>query len=214
MKLIPPLILAGFLTAASTTAVDGAPAPAEAYFPAEFATEVSCPGALPMKMAIMNAFTNAWYSGHLRAAGEPSLYAARSAMTAGEQTVRFTYLPSFGPPVIVRIAFSASGEARLIAKQLSGAGGYAPGIIARQVDRQLSAGETARVQKLLADPTLTPPPAPNCGPPGNDGSQWIIERIDARGYHFRDEWSPRKGVVLTFGLAMLELTGWKGANAG
>ena len=44
---------------------------------------------------------------------------------------------------------------------------------------------------------------------GLDGAVWLIEGVDARGYHFVERWSPEAGGVHDVGLMMLRLTGWK-----
>ena len=79
--------------------------------------------------ATISKVENDWYPQHWDAAGEPSLYErSRAATTAGTSTLRFTWLPTFHHPVIVRIERSGK-EAKLVAKQLSGEGGYEPGIV-------------------------------------------------------------------------------------
>lgn len=159
---------------------------------------------------VISDFERRWYSGHLHAAGEPSLYApdGRPERTA----VRFTWLRSFDPPITVRVEGIGSASAHIVAKELTGAGGNAPGKIGTTVDRSLTDVEAKMLQELLADAPITGvsvPPSTRkaCGPRMLDGAEWIIEVADQDGYHFAKEQSPRAGAVRRLGLALLVLTG-------
>jgi hypothetical protein len=197
------------MQAAST----GTPA---AYFPPSLSVPVpSCRfGTKVVKSPVLSEFAARWYSDHLQAAEEPSL-SERPVLSEQPEgsVIRFTWLRSFDPPIVVRVEGHESGSPRLIAKQLSGAGGYAPGKIAATIDRPLTASETQELHKLLSDTRLAQPlpsgsTLKRCGPPGLDGAEWIVEVVNRRGYHFAKDWSPRAGDVRQVGLAMLALTGW------
>lgn len=159
-------------------------------------------------MPIVSAFENKWFSSHLLAAKEPSLFQASRNSRASYDAIRFTWLRSFDPPVIVRIEGINSASARLIAKQLSGAGGYDPGTISKHTERQLTREEIRRMRELLMRTRLTSLPAKDCAL-GTDGSEWLIEVADRSGYHFINRWSPERGEVREFGIAVLKLTGWQ-----
>jgi hypothetical protein len=152
-----------------------------------------------------------WYSKHLRAAGEPSLFeASRSPRPPGAATYRFTWLRSFHHPVVIRVETGSNGEARLIAKELSGHGGYGPGEIRRHMQRKLSPDETRRLGSALAATRLLTWPARDCsGIIGLDGAHWIVEARDRTGYHLVDRWSPERGPMREVGELMLGLTGWQ-----
>jgi hypothetical protein len=152
-----------------------------------------------------------WYSRHLRAAGEPSLFEApRSPRPAGAATYRFTWLRTFHHPVVIRVEVERGRRARLVAKELSGHGGYDPGEITRHVERKLSPDEARRLGSVLAATRLLTWPARDChGLLGLDGSQWIVEARDRTGYHLVDRWSPEGGPIREVGELMLRLTGWQ-----
>jgi hypothetical protein len=152
-----------------------------------------------------------WYSRHLRAAGEPSLFEAPpSPRPAGAATYRFTWLRTFHHPVVIRVEVERDGRARLIATELSGYGGYDPGKIARRMERKLSSDEARRLGSALAATRLLTWPARDChGLLGIDGSQWIVEARDRAGYHLVDRWSPESGPMREVGQLMLGLTGWQ-----
>jgi hypothetical protein len=166
----------------------------------------------PFRQPVIGDTENPWFSGQLRAAREPSLYAmSRARSHAGKDTIRFTWLPSFHHSVIVRIDRSGS-SARLIAKQLSGHGGYAPGDIARTVDRPLTSAERRELADLLDREQLFAQTVDPCEMPGLDGAEWLFEDARGNGYRFVKSWSPGQGPARNFGMFMLRLTGWKFAN--
>ncbi len=183
------------------------------YFPspAELpATPCSAPSdrfVPPADKGAVSEFENSWYSRHLAAAKESSLYRqARGRSPAA--TLRFTWLPTFTHPVVVRVEWNAGRHGRLVAKQLSGAGGYDPGTIARTIDRSLTAGEAAKIKALLARTRFFALPVTACDR-GLDGSEWLFERTDRAGYSLVKRWSPERGPARQLGETLLGLTGWK-----
>lgn len=164
----------------------------------------------------MDESRSAWYSSHLRAAGEPRLgETARLHRADGVTVLRFTWLRTFDAPVIVRVEAIAGGGFQLIGKELSGAGGYDPGRMAREVRRQLSEEEAAGLSTLLRQTrVLDLPPAENCPVQSDgtliirgDGAHWILEANGPDGYRFIDRWSA-EGAVREVGLHLVGLTGW------
>lgn len=175
----------------------------QGYFPASlYEKRVRCglfgPGS---RREVMNDFTASWYGRHLEAAGEAPLFAAP------EPVLRFTWLRTFQAPVIVRLNTAPDGTITMTATELSGAGGYEPGDVARRVERPLSAQETAALARTLNDTRVLEQPPADCRW-GMDGDQWIIESGGPGGYRFLDRWSPEGGPVRALGLLMLGFTGW------
>ncbi|WP_332660519.1 hypothetical protein [Brevundimonas sp.] len=165
---------------------------------------------------VMDDFRSDWYSSHLRAAGEPRLgQGAPAYQTGGVGVLRLTWLRSFDAPVIVRVEATTDHRLKLVGKELSGAGGYEPGRVARKVERLLSADETAHLTALLADTrVLDLPPVEDCPAQADgsiigraDGARWIIEANGSDGYRFIDRWSA-EGPVRALGLRLIGLTGW------
>ncbi|MDH7971271.1 hypothetical protein QH494_03685 [Sphingomonas sp. AR_OL41] len=180
------------------------------FFPPNYAEmAVNCPtddGKEDRTIHFLSSFEQEWFSKHLRAADETPLYSATASSTA-KRVVRFTWLRSFSPPVTVRLTERKDGGWHLVAKQLSGRGGYDPGTVDKVVDRALSATEAANLEGLMSRAAL-PDLSGDCEI-GVDGAQWIIERSDAKGYHFINRWSPSDGPVRKVGLFLLNLTGWR-----
>lgn len=190
----------------STTTIQG-----KDYFPPSFVeNEIACDNEnVSSRIPIISEFERKWYSTHLQAAGEPSLYlTARTSREVDQVSLRFIWLRSFHPPVIIRIEGHRYGAMYIIAKQLSGAGGYDPGYVVKQLDRPLTDGEIDQVRTTLDRANPSQIASVECEI-GFDGAQWIFEIVDGQGYHFFNRWSPRKGEVRDLGIFFLRLTGWK-----
>ena len=199
-------------TIAIALAASGAAADSPVYFPAAFTKPtVSCDfGAGETKpIEIVSDFESRWYSDQLAAAQEPSLYLESTRWKDGDgETLRFTWLRSFHAPVFVRVVGLGTQRPRLIAEQLSGKGGYEPGAISERLERPLSPSEAEAVELTLSKTKVLTAPPKLCDI-GLDGAAWIIEGVDAGGYHFVVRWSPERGEVHDVGLKLLSLTGWK-----
>lgn len=186
--------------------------PAQQYFAPELwkTTGAACEDLDPPDRGgiAMNDFEADWYSAHLRAAGEPSLYLASRAAPAGEaKSYRFTWLPTFHPPVIVRVDELSGGGMRLTAKRLTGSGGYGPGRIGERVDRMLSAAETSELKRVLTAGDVFKLAPGGCRG-GSDGSRWILEANDHGAYRYVNRWMPNAGPVRESGMLLLGFTGW------
>lgn len=130
-------------------------------------------------------FINDWYSKHLAAMNEPSLYddANRTAVI-----YRFTFLPSFAPPLVVRIEHRDTGDF-LTFKKLSGMGGYEPGVIAAHFVRPVSREEWEVVDAAVTAAGIPQMPNDverNCF----DGEEWILETRIRGAYSIATRTSP------------------------
>jgi len=205
------MVRRGAMLATLMTLLGALPQPLAAqtrYFPPPYPERmVPCsPSPKSDGAPVVSEFENHWYSQHLSAAAEPSLYEAGRRSRNGD-VVRFTWLRTFDPPVIVRVEGLGSASPHLIAKQLSGAGGYEPGTVSKQIDRHLSRVEATALKHMLLRTNVFDLPAIECSG-GMDGAEWIIEGAGKSGYRFVDRWSPQRGNVRETGLALLKLTGW------
>ena len=168
-----------------------------------------CGTLAPNADRVASTGSEGWYAPHWRAAEEPLLASsARGEGADGRRVVRFTWLPTFDAPVIVRLSTDVSGITTMTATQLTGQGGYEPGGVARRVVRQLTAAERARVDAMIRDSRVFDQRPTLCSA-GLDGSEWIAEAVDGSGYHYVDRWSPEDGPSRVFGMHMLGLTGWR-----
>jgi hypothetical protein len=159
--------------------------------------------------AAVDGFENRWFSQHLTAAKEPSIYLAaqRAAPPPGLSTFRFTWLRSFHTPVFIRLHVTDDGKYHMVAKELSGAGGYQPGTLKRMIVRDLLPTEAQQFQQLIRKSDFFKLPPSDCSL-GADGAEWVFEGIDQKGYHVLTRWSPKEGPARDVGEFLLRLSGW------
>ena len=150
--------------------------------------------------AHVDEFRTHWFCAHLLAAGEGKLQ--------GEETYRFTYLPTFHHPRVVRVTHGSSGWT-LRAVVLSGQGGYKPGNVARSAERKLTQAKARLLLQRLEDAGVWEPD-PVQKEVGLDGSMWLLEAKRGVRYQFHEVWSPEANTAPQYRKAceyMLELAG-------
>ena len=179
---------------------------ASGYFPESYGEpQVDC-GRSNGPIALVGETEQEWYPRQWRAAREPSFYLMAGQETSPEFALRFSYIPSFTPSVFIRVQSDGDGL-RLIAKVMSGAGGYDPGTINRSREVRLSSEQAAELRRILAEGELFSE-APDSCPFGFDGSKWIFEVIDIHEYKMVKRWSPNSGAGFDLGQHLLRLSGW------
>lgn len=124
-----------------------------------------------------------WYSRHLAAMGEPSLYAMRGRH---RQAIRFLLLPTWDHPIAIRVE-RGPGGVTLTRRVLSGQGGYDPGRLASETTRALRPEDWRAIESALRDARFFEQPATS--QLGRDGTQWIVEVVDGDRYHVVDRWT-------------------------
>lgn len=201
------------LVLAAATADVGRSEPYQAfksgYFPLALERRFIVCSIFPVpRQPILSGFEDSWYSKHLTAAREPTLYRdPRAVGVVPSASLRFTWLRSFDAPVIVRVE-TQGNRTRLFAKRLSGAGGYGPGEVDRTVERDLTSREIGSLNRTLARVRLFAQPMADCNM-GCDGAEWIFEGADGSGYHFMSRWSPQHGPAKAIGDLLIKHTGWR-----
>lgn len=156
----------------------------------------------------LSTFESEWYGKELRAADEPSLL--KRAYTGHADSLRFLWLRSFDPAVVVRIEGLGGSAPQLTAVEFDSADRYGPLKIHRRIARTLTGAEAAELRRrLIAQNPLALPIGSNPCEGGIDGSQWIIERAAGHRYKMVNAWSPERGPIYAAGVVMLHLTGWK-----
>ena len=151
----------------------------------------------------LGAFVQCWYTEQLAAMGEPALFAHGAA--GSDTIVRFTWLRTFHPGIAVRVTREAAGVS-IAAVELDGAGGYAPGTVARRTNRILSSAEWQGVLRAASAADVWRAPSRD-SISGLDGAEWVVETRTSRGYHLVARWSPTGGPYRELGLALLRLGG-------
>ena len=147
-----------------------------------------------------------WYSKHLQAAGEPSLWSL-SRRDREATAFRFLWLPSFHHAVCVRIARKGNG-AILRAIVLDGLGGYDPGQVAIDKSVELDERRWQAFERHLESAAFWTIPTKDPGESGSDGDQCIIEGVKSGVYHIVDRWEPDPAYTALC-RSMLDLTGLK-----
>ena len=135
--------------------------------------------------------------------GEPSL---SCGAPAAKEAYRFVWLRTFHRPIAVRLTHEGGGP-RLVAVELTGAGGYDPGRIAGRAEKILTESDWRALSAALAKIHFWSMPS-RLAKPGIDGSRWIIEgfRFNSQ-YHVVDRWTPEAGPYREAGLLFLTLAG-------
>ena len=152
-----------------------------------------------------NQFRNNWYSKHLRAMNEESLYSPDNEWV---ESYRFLSLRSFHNPIAVRIW--KCGSVRFVSvKVLDGAGGYEPGELKVDRKRELTPEEWSGFMRHLDDSCYWQLPTRDDSVAGLDGSQWIFEGVKGGRYHVVDRWTPQNGSYRELCLYALKLSGLK-----
>lgn len=219
LLLLLPIVLASCDAPTAQVATDdgkvladrvGLPVSPVSYFPPPSEQpHIKCEyGRGPRAEPIVDEFANRWFSQHLTAAEEPSLYlAAHRPGFDRPFTLRFTWLRSFHAPVFIRLERLGEEKYKLTAKELSGAGGYAPGTLKRRVERELSRDEARKLRQILSRSHLIHLRPKTCEM-GCDGAEWVFELVDQQGYHILTRWSPDHGPVRETGEFLMGLSGW------
>lgn len=149
------------------------------------------------------------YPEFLEAASEESLYKlSQKPISGSDYTLRFTWLRTMHHPVII-LVIRRGKSFTMIAKELSGQGGYEPGKIQRTVVRPLAAASARKFQAVLESKGLFDQLPGFCGVGGLDGSRWLFEIADKHGYRIVQRSTPSEGPAHDIGMLLLDLTGWQ-----
>jgi hypothetical protein len=134
----------------------------------------------------LHTFSDRWYVPHLLAMKEQPLYPP-----VPDQPVlyRLLFLPTFEQPSLVRLT-EAVGIWRAVCKRTDGQGGYSPGRLVGEAERELSRADAKRFTRLL-DRVAFWEMRSFEDSAGADGSQAVLEGVKAGKYHVVDRWSPR-----------------------
>jgi hypothetical protein len=157
----------------------------------------------------LNPGVEDWLSVPLREIDEPSLY--RQPPTDGTTTLRFTFIPSFSPPIAMRIDDLHGPRPRFTATRVLGQIRLVLG--PNRQTRELSPSEVqpiidhvgrSQILDLMPDSCIT----------GIDGGISIIESAGPDGYRFINRWGVHHGPVHELGWLMYQLTGWPEGDEG
>lgn len=179
------------------------------YFsPESLKAGATCPGKPGDGEPAVDDFRAEWYAKVWRAADEPSLYLqSQEAKASSRRTYRFTLLPSFRSPAIVRLDERPDGRFRMTATRLFSPEPTAPGHRTTRIERILTVAESQGILNQLENSKVMSL-APAVCDQGADGSHWIIEGIEGGQLHYADRWAPEAGPIRDVGIGFLALAGW------
>jgi hypothetical protein len=179
---------------------------AKGYFPPNFGKPEQVCGDSNPPLPVIGEVEAAWFPRQWEAAKEPSFYRLSLQKPPPEFALRFSYIPSFTPSIFIRVHKKGS-DYQLIAKTMSGAGGYDPGTISMSKEMRLSKLQVRELERLLEDGKFFIPPPVECGMGHFDGSEWVFEEVSNSGYKMVKHWSPEKGSAHDLGTYLVELSG-------
>jgi hypothetical protein len=137
------------------------------------------------------------------------------ATNPSAEIYRIFIIPTFYHPLSIRVEKSG-GDYLLVAKRLSGQGGYGWGTLKGEKKRKLSEREWRSLLNLLNETSFWSLPTGDKEFEPNekgevticlDSTSWILEGVSGGKYHVVDRYSERKGVK-EVGLYMVMLTKW------
>lgn len=202
---------------------DGAEAKAQqnAFFPEGFAEEPTSDECGTVRPRLSEIETE-WYPSQWQAACETPLLDTKQAVEGDAFTLRFSYLPSFDHPLFLRLE-KREERHLLIIKEMTGAGGYEPGIISRSKEVELSNDDLRfvykKLEELRADRAAEAARLAREGPKDIcfgtlDGTMWILEVVEEGQYDMFEFNSPNKGALYELGTLLLDKSGWVPTDSG
>ncbi len=118
--------------------------------------------------------------------GEPALSQLDDQVA---EAYRFLWLRTFHQPVALRLQ-STGGLKTLVVKQLSGAGGYQPGVLVVDAVIEIEDQDWDAFKRLLDHSNYWQLSETNEAVSGADGASWVLEAVRDGQYHIVDRWSP------------------------
>ncbi len=149
-----------------------------------------------------NDFKVQWYSKHLAALTEESLWEKRSVKDLF--VYRFISLPTWSNPTSITFNPNEDGTGMLIVKKTDGHGGYGPGKLVYNKTINLDKNQSNEVLNQFIKINFWKLPTEG-GIQGDDGTQWIIEGVKDGQYHVVDRWVTKDSDVYGVGITLLKL---------
>jgi hypothetical protein len=143
-----------------------------------------------------------WYSRHLAALQEPSLWRAREETS--RHCYRFLWLRAFHAPIAVRLEIDPSETGLLVVKMTNGQGGYEPGDLVLDRTVPLAREQATDFLVYLAKASFWEMPVRDPTRLGLDGAEWVIEGIRDRRYHVVSRWCPDEGPYRDAALTLVQ----------
>ena len=133
----------------------------------------------------LDDFRIAWYSKHLAAMDEPSLWRT----PPNTEIYRVLWLRTFDAPMVFRLIIKPDRSSKLVTKRTNGQGGYEPGRVVINKATQIDKEETQILLATLVRIKFWGAQTNETGLGGFDGARWIIEGVKNGKYHVVDRWA-------------------------
>lgn len=177
--------------------------------PAEGATgRTSCIDyrGVPRDMTMFEGWERGALTRELTRANEPSLYLAALEGRDERRALRFTWVRDRDPTLVVRVEYSADGNAVLYANEGEGRSWRESSGSRRQLVRRLTAIELSQLEHLMNTRRPMESAAAYCDRPLHAGP-WVLETLDGRDHQIINQPDPSKAVS-EVSFYLLSLTGW------
>jgi len=165
------------------------------------------PGGVFSEYPDLSDFRSRWYAKHLRAMSEPSLLDAAKNKSA--DSYRFLWLPTFRQPIAIRLAIRSDGTAQLTGIEMTGKGGYDPGLVATIEIVEISQDQIHQFRGLLQTTeywSMLTVDSKLHEESIRDGDEWVLEGVRDGRYHVVARVSPRNGTYREACLYLLSLS--------
>ncbi len=162
--------------------------PAGALFPPDPESEI-------------DPFLREWFSSALVRLGEPSLSCGQST----DETYRLLMLPSWGPPLAIRVTMAEPYT--MTATTWDGRGHETAGTHLEQATKSLTGSERRKVIDAIAESSFWSEPTLELDRAVYDGAEWIFEVRSGRRYHVVYRTSPESGAFRKLSLAVMDVAG-------
>lgn len=153
-------------------------------------------------------FVNIWFTTQLVGLNETSLFDQAQAST--NLVFRFLWLRSFHKPVVIRIEKNETNKLKIVAKMATGAGGYDPGEVEKEISRELTDEEMKEFYlKFNQSDFWNTLKEKDNGMRMLDGAEWIFEGVENGKYHVvvRTSLAEKTNPYKEMGRFLLKLTG-------
>lgn len=157
----------------------------KAFFPDGFAEEMQS-DQCGIERPRLGEVEREWFPNQWRAACEPPLFDGKQSGEGVRFTFRFSYLPSRDHSIFLRLEKDEDAH-RLIVKQMTGRGGYEPGVVSRSKELELSEDDIQfvrrKLEELRASRAAEAARLDREGPKDIcfgtlDGTEWIFEVVE------------------------------------
>ncbi len=146
-------------------------------------------------------FVRRSYSQALRRMDEPTL----SCKPPNDETLRLLVLPTWGPPLAIRVNLGAAPAVTVV--ELDGNGGYDPGRKARTLHRAIRPLDAEAIRAAARSADFWNLPVNDYSRTGEDGTQWVMEFRSGTRYRAVHRWVPLPGAFRSVAEAIAKAAG-------